>query len=158
MTNYMKNVAEMLGVKLHEEFYVIHNNGSSKVVLEEEGIRFINHIGCLKEDAPAICLQEILNGTFQIEHIMKEETRQERESVDRYIKSISKPTGINFYDYDGNKLDYSELREEIHKILCDFLSYEHPLQNDGEFDFEFLEFRTDDILRLIRRQGGTITK
>ena len=56
------------------------------------------------------------------------------------------------------KLDYSELREEIHKILCDFLSYEHPLQNDGEFDFEFLEFRTDDILKLIKRQGGSITK
>lgn len=56
------------------------------------------------------------------------------------------------------KLDYGELREEIHKILCDFLSYEHPLQNNGEFDCEFLEFRTDDILKLIKRQGGTITK
>lgn len=89
---------------------------------------------------------------------MREVTKQERESVDRYIRSISKPTGINFYDYDENKLDYSELREEIHKILCDFLSYEHPLQNDGEFDFEYLEFRTDDILRLIKKQGGSITK
>ena len=89
---------------------------------------------------------------------MREATKQERESVDRYIRSISKPTGINFYDYDENKLDYSELREEIHKILCDFLSYEHPLQNDGEFDFEYLEFRTDDILRLIKKQGGSITK
>ena len=59
---------------------------------------------------------------------------------------------------EKEKLDYSELREEIHKILCDFLSYEHPLQNDGEFDFEFLEFRTDDILKLIKRQGGSITK
>ena len=59
---------------------------------------------------------------------------------------------------EKDKLDHSELREEIHKILCDFLSYELPLQNDGEFDFEFLEFRTDDILRLIKRQGGTITK
>ena len=67
-------------------------------------------------------------------------------TMDKYIKSIS-----------DNKLDYRELRKEIHKILCEFLSYEHPLQNDGEFDFEFLEFRTDDILRLIKRQGGTIT-
>ena len=67
-------------------------------------------------------------------------------TMDKYIKSIS-----------DNKLDYRELREEIHKILCEFLSHEHPLQNDGEFDFEFLEFSTDDILRLIRRQGGTIT-
>ena len=56
------------------------------------------------------------------------------------------------------KLDYSELRKEIHKVLCDFLEHEHPLQNDGEFDFEYLEFRTDDILRLIKRQGGSTTK
>ena len=56
------------------------------------------------------------------------------------------------------QLDYSELREEIHKILCDFLNHELPIQNDGEFDFEYLEFRTDDILRLIKRQGGSITK
>ena len=69
MVNYMENVAEMLGVKMHEGFYVIHNNGRSLVVLEEEGIRFINHIGCLKEDAPAICLQEILNGNYRVEHI-----------------------------------------------------------------------------------------
>lgn len=53
------------------------------------------------------------------------------------------------------KLNYSELREEIHKILCDFLEYECPIQNDGEFDFEYMEFRTDEILRLIKRQGGT---
>ena len=64
---------------------------------------------------------------------------------------------MDCYSYD-DKLDYGELRKEIHKVLCDFLSYECPLQNDGEFDFEFLEFRTDDILRLIKRQGGTITK
>lgn len=59
---------------------------------------------------------------------------------------------------EKEKLDYRKLREEIHRILCDFLSYEHPLQNEGEFDFEFLEFRTDEILRLIKRQGGEITK
>ena len=61
----------------------------------------------------------------------------------------------------NNKLEalsYGELRKEIHKVLCDFLKYEHPLQNDGEFDFEYLEYRTDDILRIIRRQGGTTTK
>lgn len=56
------------------------------------------------------------------------------------------------------QLDYGELREEIHKILYDFLTHEHPLQNNGEFDSEFLEFRTDDILQLIKRQGGTVTK
>lgn len=51
------------------------------------------------------------------------------------------------------KLSYLELRDEIHKILCGFLEYELPIQNDGEFDFEYMEFCTDDILRLIKRQG-----
>ena len=53
------------------------------------------------------------------------------------------------------KLNYSELREEVHKILCDFLEFESPIKNGGEFDFEYMEFRTDEILRLIKRQGGT---
>lgn len=59
---------------------------------------------------------------------------------------------------EKEKFIYSELREEIHKILCDFLSHEHLLQNEGEFDFEFLEFSTDDILKLIKRQGGVISR
>ena len=56
------------------------------------------------------------------------------------------------------KLDYGELWEEIHKVLCDFLAYEHLLQNEGEFDYDYLEFRTDDILRIVKRQGGTLGK
>lgn len=59
---------------------------------------------------------------------------------------------------NNGQLNYGELREEIHKILCDFLAYECPLHNNGEFDSEFLEFRTDDILQLIKRQGGFVTK
>lgn len=56
------------------------------------------------------------------------------------------------------QLDYHELREKIHEILCDFLEHELPIQNGGEFDFEYLEFRTDDILKLIKRQGGSTVK
>lgn len=57
----------------------------------------------------------------------------------------------------GNSISYSELRQEIHKILYDFFNYEFQLQKDGEFfDFEYLEFRTDDILKLIRKQGGSV--
>lgn len=48
------------------------------------------------------------------------------------------------------KLNYFELRDGIHKILCEFLKHELPIQNDGEFDFEYMEFCTDDILRLIK--------
>ena len=52
----------------------------------------------------------------------------------------------------NTKLDYCELRDKIHNILQGFLQYEI---NAGEFDFEYLEFRTDEILHLIKRQGGT---
>lgn len=71
MANYMKNVAEMLGVEINEEFIVTHDEGRSTVKLTTSGLKFVNHLGTLKEDAPAICLKEILNGNFQIEHINK---------------------------------------------------------------------------------------
>ncbi len=55
-----------------------------------------------------------------------------------------------------NKLEYKELREKIHKILFDFFDWELKCSKDNEFDFEFMEFRTDEILRLIQQQGGSI--
>lgn len=69
--NYMKNIAEMLGVELNEEFVVIHDDGRSTVKLTDEGIKFVYHVGQLKEDAASICLKEILNGNFEIEHMGK---------------------------------------------------------------------------------------
>jgi hypothetical protein len=56
---------------------------------------------------------------------------------------------------DERKMNYDELRHKIHDILEDFLRHEIEICNAGEFDFEYMEFRTDDILRLIKRQGGT---
>jgi len=52
------------------------------------------------------------------------------------------------------KLNYKETREEIHRILFDFFDRELECSEDNEFDFEFMEFRTDDILKLIQNQGG----
>lgn len=54
-----------------------------------------------------------------------------------------------------DKMTYPELREEISKLLIEFLNYELPIHNDGEFDFEYMETQTDRILHLIQRQGGT---
>lgn len=54
-----------------------------------------------------------------------------------------------------NKFEYSELRDEIHKIFLDFLNREIICHEKNEFDFEYLESKTDEVLRLIRRQGGT---
>ena len=56
-----------------------------------------------------------------------------------------------------NKLEYKELREQIHRILFDFFDREIECNKDGEFDFEFMEFRTDEILQLIQNQGGTFS-
>lgn len=52
------------------------------------------------------------------------------------------------------KLNYKETREKIHEILFCFFDRELECSKDNEFDFEFMEFRTDDILKLIQNQGG----
>ena len=67
----MKQVAEILGVELDENFIVIHEEGRSTVKLTENGLVFVFHLGNLKEDAKSICLYNILNGDFEIEHIEK---------------------------------------------------------------------------------------
>ncbi len=57
-----------------------------------------------------------------------------------------------------NKLppyNYNNLRTVIHNILYDFFDRELECTKGNEFDFEFLEAQTDEILRLIKRQGGT---
>ena len=51
-------------------------------------------------------------------------------------------------------LNYAELREEIHNILKDYCSRELECNKDNEYDFEYEEFTTDKILRLIKQQGG----
>lgn len=53
-----------------------------------------------------------------------------------------------------HKLNYKETREKIHEILFNFFDKELECSKDNEFDFEFMEFRTDDILKLIQNQGG----
>ena len=55
----------------------------------------------------------------------------------------------------NNRLNYIETREKIHKILFDFFDKELECSKDNEFDFEWMEFKTDDILRLIQNQGGS---
>ena len=53
------------------------------------------------------------------------------------------------------KLEYTELRSEIHKVFYDFLKHEMEIkQKSNEFNFKYLESCTDDILRLIRNQTG----
>lgn len=56
---------------------------------------------------------------------------------------------------DERKMNYAELRHKVHDILGDFLCHEIEICNAGEFDSDYMEFCTDDILHLIKRQGGT---
>ena len=48
------------------------------------------------------------------------------------------------------KLTYKETKEKIHEILFNFFDRELECSKDNEF----IEFRTDDILKLIQNQGG----
>lgn len=52
---------------------------------------------------------------------------------------------------------YRNLREDIHKVLFEFINYEYEILKGKEFDYEFLEFKTDDILRIIKNCCGDIS-
>lgn len=55
-----------------------------------------------------------------------------------------------------NKMSYAELREKVHVIFYDLLDRELECVKNNEFDNEFLEAQTDEVLRLIRQQGGEV--
>lgn len=52
--------------------------------------------------------------------------------------------------------DYENIRTVIHNILYSFFDRELECSKGQEFDFEFMELKTDEILRLIKRQGGQV--
>ena len=47
-----------------------------------------------------------------------------------------------------NKMSYAELREKVYVIFYDLL--------DKEFNNEFLETQTDEVLIIIQQQGGQV--
>ena len=55
-----------------------------------------------------------------------------------------------------NPYDYNQLRAAIHNILYSYDIREIECAQDDEFDYEFMECCTDEIIRLIKRQGGQI--
>ena len=57
---------------------------------------------------------------------------------------------------DVSPLEYTVVREAVHYIFNMLLEHELECYQDGEFDYEFMECCTDDILRLIKRQGGQV--
>lgn len=55
-----------------------------------------------------------------------------------------------------NKMSYAKLREKVHIIFYDLLDREFECAKGHEFDNEFLEAQIDEVLRLIRQQGGEV--
>ena len=57
---------------------------------------------------------------------------------------------------DTSPLEYAVVREFIHNIFNMLLAREFECYQGGEFDYEFMECCTDEIIRLIKRQGGEV--
>lgn len=53
------------------------------------------------------------------------------------------------------KIEYGALRETLHSILADYFNREIECYLNGEFDYEFEEMIVDEILSVIREQGGS---
>ena len=89
---------------------------------------------------------------------MRDATKEELESVDNYIKSISKPTGVNFFDE-------KDIFEKLKDVLMEYFdinndTYAYNLTRDkrafgvGTMTFEdfeeFSEETIDDIVEYIK--------
>ena len=65
---------------------------------------------------------------------MREATKEEQEGVNRYIESISKPTGVNFFDL----LDGKDIKmKEIKLLPCPFCGNhaELEIKNDNTTNY-----------------------
>ena len=66
------------------------------------------------------------------EYSMREATKEERDSVNKHIESISKPTGVHFYDKE----------DDVAKIIYDNLNYMYC--DNCRFDSEIKEEDSDE--------------
>jgi len=73
------------------------------------------------------------------EYSMREATKEEKDSVNRYVESISKSTGVNFYDKE----------DDIAKIIYDNLNYMYcdNCRCNSEIEKDSYEYGCDDCHR-----------
>lgn len=73
------------------------------------------------------------------EFSMRKATKEERDSVNRYIESISKSTGVNFYDKE----------DDIAKIIYNNLNYMYcdNCRCNSEIEKDSYEYGCDDCHR-----------
>lgn len=71
--------------------------------------------------------------------IMRKATKEEKDSVNRYIESISKSTGVNFYDKE----------DDIAKIIYNNLNYMYcdNCRCNSEIEKDSYEYGCDDCHR-----------
>lgn len=70
---------------------------------------------------------------------MRKATKEEKDSVNRYIESISKSTGVNFYDKE----------DDIAKIIYNNLNYMYcdNCRCNSEIEKDSYEYSCDDCHR-----------
>lgn len=73
------------------------------------------------------------------EYSMREATKEEKDSVNRYVESISKSSGVNFYDKE----------DDIAKIIYDNLNYMYcdNCRCNSEIEKDSYEYGCDDCHR-----------
>ena len=73
------------------------------------------------------------------EYSMREATKEEKDSVNKYIESISKATGVNFYDKE----------DDIAKIIYNNLNYMYcdNCRCNSEIEKDSYEYGCDDCHR-----------
>lgn len=82
------------------------------------------------------------------EFSMRKATKEERDSVNRYIESISKSTGVNFYDKE----------DDIAKIIYNNLNYMYcdNCRCNSEIEKDSYEYGCDDCHRKYNGWGISI--
>ena len=73
------------------------------------------------------------------EYSMRKATKEEKDSVNKYIESISKATGVNFYDKE----------DDVAKIIYDNLNYMYcdNCRCNSEIEKDSCEYGCDDCHR-----------
>lgn len=73
------------------------------------------------------------------EFSMREATKEEKDSINRYVKSISKSTDVNFYDKE----------DDVAKIIYDNLNYMYcdNCRCNSEIEKDSYEYGCDDCHR-----------
>lgn len=115
----------------------------------------------IPKDIQMMSIEEIRNKKDNIyKEMMRDATKEELEGVDKYIESISKPTGINFFDE-------KDIFEKLKDILMNYFdinndTYAYNLTRDKKAfsvgtmafeDFEeFSEETIDDIVKYIKEK------